>query len=82
MANKKQNNKSQKEYLWNALEIVWMLLLPLPLDDTSSKVDIYSRRSIFYMSIIDHYPYIIAGTLQLAYKYKNKNMSAYNLINS
>ena len=78
---KKQNNKSQKEYLWNALEIVWMLLLPLPLDDTSSKVDIYSRRSIFYMSIIDHYPYIIAGTLQLAYKYKNKNMSAYNLIN-
>jgi hypothetical protein len=81
---KKQNNKLQKQYLWKALNILWKLLLGYPskLPSTSSNTAaIVFNQSVFYVSVIDYYQYIIAGTLQLAYKYKNKHRIAYNLVN-
>ena len=81
---KKQNNKVQKQYLWKALNILWKLLLgdPSKAASISSKpTAILFNKSVFYVSVIDYYQYIIAGTLQLAYKYKNKHITAYNLVN-
>ena len=84
---KKKNNKVQKELLWETLDILWKLLLPLPIHkeskcETKKKVSRAENRSIFYVSVVDFFPFILAGTLQLAYRYKNRHTIAYVLTNS
>ena len=84
---KKKNNKAQKELLWETLDLLWKLLLPLPVQkETKSGKGLNVRkvesRSIFYVSVVDFFPFIIAGTLQLAYRYKNRHPVAYALTNT
>ena len=84
---KKKKNKMQKELLWETLDILWKLLLPLPVhrevkSNTKGNISRAENRSIFYVSVVDFFPFIIAGTLQLAYRYKNRHTIAYVLTNT